>query len=404
MSVNDPNYKVVLYVTDIENDKIVFDKLKHYFSNCVPCKTLKDLCKHLVDKTVPTVFLMTGNTLEDTLINYYRGVDAVTEFSVCEHKVVALIPLKYERDAFEAHRCNAIDDYLISRPLYEANRIVLIVEHLLYELGVSLPTMKRRQVSDNLKNSISSDFAKLMSKLVDSKNELNQAFASSLKEIEECLDNASQRIQDNQIVELDLAKLKETLKQIKSDEVRPQLLALQQKAISLLDKSVEIKPPKEVENTNESEEDTKQPHEFNRLYQQDIDINNLDNNDQNKVKVLLVEDDVISQHLTMRLLKSVHSDAETAATGRDALAKMSTIKYDLILMDINLPDTNGIYIVSQTQNDTHLNHNTPIIMLTGNKKKQTVADALKHGAKGYIVKPLTKSTIEKVLDKHIVNR
>jgi AmiR/NasT family two-component response regulator len=70
-------------------------------------------------------------------------------------------------------------------------------------------------------------------------------------------------------------------------------------------------------------------------------------------------------------------------------------------MDINLPDTNGLFLVSQTQMQGHLNFKTPIIMLTGNKQKSTVEEALKNGAKGYVVKPLTSKTVKQIIEKHM---
>jgi response regulator of citrate/malate metabolism len=69
-------------------------------------------------------------------------------------------------------------------------------------------------------------------------------------------------------------------------------------------------------------------------------------------------------------------------------------------LDINLPDTNGIYIVGQISNGDGLNRDTPIIMLSGSKDKATVSQAIKSGAKGYIIKPLYKDLINKLFTKY----
>lgn len=388
------NYLIVLYVTDKESDKIIFDKLKENFSNCKQCHTLKELCLLLVDTKTPKILLMTGDSLENSLIHYYRCLDAVSAHKTCQHRVVSLIPRQFEREAFEAHRCLAIDDYLVSRPLFELHRIVLICEHLLIELGVAANKGIQNKVASALKNLVNDKYAALIERELDKKAAMQEEFENTINEIESSLDDAAVKIQKHQNVKLDIEKLRETLSSIKSDEIRPELLMLQQKTISLLEKAIQLDGRDE---NGESEEVPEAP-EFNRLYKQDVDVDKLLSHE-GEPKVLLVEDDIISQQLTLRLLRGFDLDVEVAKNGRLALANINSRKYDLILMDINLPDTNGIYIVSQTLNEKNVNRDTPIIMLTGMKQKSTVKEALERGAKGYVVKPITKATLTKMLTK-----
>jgi CheY-like chemotaxis protein len=116
--------------------------------------------------------------------------------------------------------------------------------------------------------------------------------------------------------------------------------------------------------------------------------------------ILVVEDDVISLQLTQKLLNNYDLKLDTAKTGRKAFAALTSQRYDLILMDVNLPDTNGIYIVDQISNRDGINCDTPIIMLSGSKDKATVSQAIKRGAKGYIIKPLYKDLISKLFAKY----
>jgi CheY-like chemotaxis protein len=227
------------------------------------------------------------------------------------------------------------------------------------------------------------------------------SFKNSIEDIETCLNQADRKIQQHQAVDLDLNKLQETLKQIRSNEIRPKLLELQEKAISLLEKTITFGDSGNAEDETGAAKSDEPTPVFNRLYQQDI--NTLDDATikPSAIRILLVEDDLISQKLTVRLLSSLNTKTELAVSGRRALASLSSVKYDLILMDISLPDTNGIYILSQTKTEGHLNFDTPIIMLTGSKSKQIVAEALKNGAQGYVVKPLTKKTIQAIFEKHL---
>nr|WP_275956740.1 MULTISPECIES: response regulator [Shewanella] len=116
--------------------------------------------------------------------------------------------------------------------------------------------------------------------------------------------------------------------------------------------------------------------------------------------MLIVEDDHISLNLTIMLLRTYAIELDTSLSGRMALDLLSKKKYDVILMDINLPDTNGFYIINHINKSNGINAITPIVMLTGNKNKSSVQQAIAAGAKGYIIKPLYKDSIIKLFRKY----
>lgn len=116
--------------------------------------------------------------------------------------------------------------------------------------------------------------------------------------------------------------------------------------------------------------------------------------------MLIVEDDHISLNLTIMLLRTYAIELDTSLSGRMALDLLSKKKYDVILMDINLPDTNGFYIINHINKSNGINAITPIVMLTGNKNKSSVQQAIAAGAKGYIIKPLYKDSIVKLFRKY----
>lgn len=116
--------------------------------------------------------------------------------------------------------------------------------------------------------------------------------------------------------------------------------------------------------------------------------------------MLIVEDDHISLNLTIMLLRAFAIELDTSLSGRMALDLLSKKKYDVILMDINLPDTNGFYLIDHINKSNGINASTPIVMLTGNKNKSSVQQAVSVGAKGYIIKPLYKDSIVKLFKKY----
>ena len=137
------------------------------------------------------------------------------------------------------------------------------------------------------------------------------------------------------------------LSKIKTDELRPKLLQLQRKTIKLLesalkqnmqgevveeeDKTLEeaVENLKIVKETNNSP-----PPMYNNLYNNIDKIEEVLEKEGKKKSVLLVEDDLISQQLTLKLLSKYAIKVESVNSGRRAFAALSCNKYDLVLMDI----------------------------------------------------------------------
>lgn len=393
---------IVVFQTNADSDRIVIKTLTNHFKNITVVQTLKDLCRLLVNKT-SKVFLITGESMSSTLTSYYRALDAVSEYKICDHRVVSLIPRQDEAEAYKAFRSGVIDDYLVARPVYEMHRVILICEHLLIQLGVAV-SLKSNNVEflGQIAN-VTPEVILSMVKGLEKKSALRFEFENCILEIDRALDSATEKIQLNQIVELDITKLKETLAVIRSNEIRPELLKLQQKAMDLLKHALSTSHPEDSEPDvahTDSIKPNSQNHAFNKLYQQDVNPD-LSKDDQDKVPaILVVEDDLMSLQLTQKLLNNYKVKVDVAKTGRKAFAALTSQRYDLILLDVNLPDTNGIYIVGQTSNGEGINSNTPIIMLSGSKDKATVSQAIKSGAKGYIIKPLYKDLISKLFTKY----
>jgi len=399
--------QIIFFSIDAEIDDLLIKTLNQHFSYIVVVDNLKDVCRQLVNKA-PKVFLMTGETLPDSLVSYYRSLDAVSKYDICEHRVVSLIPRQAEAEAYEAYKNGVIDDYMVARPVYELHRIILICEHLLIELGVVVNSQKQlKNVGKHIEH-YPEEIQQSLKKGVARKADMRLAFEQSISDIDKALDRAADDIQNNQSVKLDLDKLKQTLSFIRSDEIRPELIQLQSKALDLLQQTIGLSSP--VSDDDESSTQTNahsetdkvapEPFQFNRLYQQNVDPNSILKERDKVPSVLVVEDDIISLQLTLKILNSYKLKVDTANTGRNALAALIGQQYSLVLMDVNLPDTNGIYIVDQTCNQDGLNKKTPIIMLSGSKDKATVATALKRGAQGYVLKPLYKESVVKLFTKY----
>ena len=117
------------------------------------------------------------------------------------------------------------------------------------------------------------------------------------------------------------------------------------------------------------------------------------------MKVLLVEDNKANQLFMKVILKKLNIEFEVAENGLEAFEKFKTNKYDLLLMDENMPIMGGIEStkkILEYEKENDLVH-TPIVALTANAIKGDREKFLAAGMDEYLTKPVTKETLENVL-------
>lgn len=406
MNINS-NSHIVFYTTDRESDQTLLRILAQSGAKITLIETPYRLQIMLLEKSSKILFIATEN-LQASLDLYYRAFNEVQGQNICLHAVVALISRNEEQEAYEAFCGGLLDDYLVARPLYEQHRPALICDHLIRKLGIihelndSSPQLRPAALKPNQQ----------IAKALETKAQLRAKVEYSIRFIEQSLDNAIEKIQMQQEVALNFELIRSVLGQIKSEEIRPELLRLQQKVIDILAVMIadDHRFPSEESNDNEDDDslpefppedaNTQSSQQYNRLYHTANTEQKVETEIKNLRRLLLVEDDQISLNLTYMTLKSFGVEVDTATCGRIAFSYMKNKKYDFVFMDINLPDTNGLYVLDQIQRNSGINQQTPFIMLTGNKNKNTVKEAIDRGAKGYLLKPLYKDSVAKIFEKY----
>ena len=115
------------------------------------------------------------------------------------------------------------------------------------------------------------------------------------------------------------------------------------------------------------------------------------------MRFLIVDDSSMMRRiLTNTLAKLGYPDVIEAATGRDALERLSEGSVDVIITDWQMPDMNGLDLVRSLRSSP-ATRQMPVMMVTSNARSDDVVEALKSGVNGYVVKPFTLETIrEKV--------
>ena len=108
--------------------------------------------------------------------------------------------------------------------------------------------------------------------------------------------------------------------------------------------------------------------------------------------VLVVEDDEFQHKLLKRLLADVDLELIHARSGVEALAMLNKRRPDLVLMDLNLPDIDGLEVTRRLKAIEALAL-IPVVMITGESGKNVVVDSLNAGATDFVVKPFDKKTL-----------
>jgi len=119
-----------------------------------------------------------------------------------------------------------------------------------------------------------------------------------------------------------------------------------------------------------------------------------------KVKALVVEDNLINQRLIQILLQEYNIIVSTASNGLEAVEMCSKNKYDVVFMDIDMPQMNGIVATKEIKSSMP-NPSIPIVALTAMAMEGDKEMLLGEGLDDYISKPLTREKLEKILNKYL---
>jgi len=122
------------------------------------------------------------------------------------------------------------------------------------------------------------------------------------------------------------------------------------------------------------------------------------------LKILLVEDNLMNQKVVMFNLKKLNCDITPVANGREALNIFKNGSYDLILMDIMLPEMNGYQITAEIRKFEKLNHiEKPVIIiaLTANTYENDKEKCFSIGMNEYISKPFSAQQLINAVEKYI---
>ena len=122
------------------------------------------------------------------------------------------------------------------------------------------------------------------------------------------------------------------------------------------------------------------------------------------IKVLIVDDHQVFSSSLKMVLASNNFDVESVYNAKDALKYLKAISYDILLTDIEMPETNGVELIKQIKSQPIPLKNVPkIIVLTSNKKLGLFQKLYKLGVHGFLSKNVTQLELLKALHKVMAN-
>jgi CheY-like chemotaxis protein len=120
-------------------------------------------------------------------------------------------------------------------------------------------------------------------------------------------------------------------------------------------------------------------------------------------KILVVDDNATNLKLVTYLLSSPSYEVRTASDAEQALALLQSFEPDLILMDIQLPDIDGLELTRRLKADPRT-EKTTIIAVTAYAMKGDEEKALAAGVDAYVCKPIQKESFRRIVAEHLEKR
>lgn len=119
------------------------------------------------------------------------------------------------------------------------------------------------------------------------------------------------------------------------------------------------------------------------------------------INILIVEDDEVNSFTLQKILERKGFDVATASYGKMAMSKLSEKTFDIVLIDIELPDMTGIELARYIRqgDEFSLDKEVPVILLSANAEPKEMKESLHAGINEYMTKPISKDLlISKIME------
>lgn len=353
--------------------KLLMDEFENVFISTHPDGAAEDF-----DRRQPDVLVLAFESLEKSErynLGLFRQSKAIHQKP---HHAIILCNRGEVQRAYELCREDIFDDYILFRPPgYDAPRLPMAVHHALRRLAAD-NAPRSTELSSKLRRLAEFEtFLKERMEEGDEHIESTHRFLTQAEhEITAAFAGFSRRMTQGELsdlVEVRNAKaLEAALDRLKHEAIDPPLHSV-------------------VETFHPLRRWAK---EFQRASAPHLDLirslNALAASDQSTVMV--VDDDEFQHQIVSVLLEGMGYRLVYAASGIQALNMLHKMRPDLILMDVSMPDMDGMEVTRRVKGVARFS-NIPIIMITGNSDQNVVTESLRAGAIDFLVKPLGREAV-----------
>lgn len=112
------------------------------------------------------------------------------------------------------------------------------------------------------------------------------------------------------------------------------------------------------------------------------------------IKILLAEDNIINQRVAQTIFKNIGYEITIAQNGKDCVEKIKESEFDIIFMDIMMPEKDGLEATAEIRS---MGYKLPIVAMTANAREEDKTKAFNSGMNYYLAKPVRTDEIKEVL-------
>jgi PleD family two-component response regulator len=322
----------------------------------------------------PDVLVLAFNTLEKAEL-YYLGLYRMSPtIQLHPHRTVILCSKDDVKRVSELCMKRYFDDYILFWPMnYDAPRLPMSVHLAIRELTSS------RSLGPSV-----AEFAAQARRLAELETLLDRqvtlggrhidaaslAMEQAKENVGAALDGFTRRLGQGELKEVVDVKnvdgLEREMKRFKQEEIQSHLAAA----------SEAVQPLKQW------------THEFRQEYAPHLESARALNAMANSVrpKILVVDDDDFQHKMIAKILGTENYEFAFAGSGAEAMSVLRNIRPDLILMDIVMPDMDGLEVIRRLKTVPQF-ASTPVMMISGKSEGNVILSCMKAGAVDFVVKP-----------------
>jgi len=376
----------VLIATDDANDaglvkKLLKDEFEQVFVSTDPERHVQDFEKHR-----PDVLILAFKALEQSE-RYYLGLYRLSKLvHSIPHRTLILCDKNDLQRVYKLCKKEYFDDYILFWPMtHDAPRLPMAVHHAMRQIpsaNSNAPSLAEFATQARRLAELEALLEKSMAQGRETVVAANRSLAQAEMSIDAALDHFSNRLAAGSCSDLlevkNPAGLAEEFHRLKAEHISQQFDSVSA-AVQPMDQWIKSLDKDLVPQLQSAR----------ALQTLAARI---------KRKVLLVEDDTYQHKLISNMLEGLGTELRCVTTGTEALATLRKGHPDLILMDFNLPDIDGIETTRRLK-AVASSADIPVIMITGQSGKELVVESLKAGASDFLVKPFDKSTLQAKMQK-----